>query len=78
MNDEELAGVLEGAGLSLYQAAAYVTLLELGTASATDLADVSGVPGPRIYSRSRPSASGSSETAPPSRDDERASLSRTT
>lgn len=49
MNEETLTAVLEDAGLSPYQAEAYVSLLELGSASATDLADVSQVPDPRIY-----------------------------
>ena len=49
MNTGELITVLKNAGLSPYQAEAYVTLLELGSASARDLADASGVPGPRIY-----------------------------
>lgn len=49
MDSETLADTLEEAGLSPYQAAAYVTVLELGTASATDVADASEVPGPRIY-----------------------------
>lgn len=49
MDTGELKAVLESAGLSQYQANAYVTLLEHGSASASDLADASGVPGPRIY-----------------------------
>ncbi|WP_331233512.1 TrmB family transcriptional regulator [Natronorarus salvus] len=49
MNAEELRGVLEEAGLSPYQADAYVTLLDLGSASATEVADASEVPDPRIY-----------------------------
>ena len=49
MNDDELIRVLEDAGLSPYQADAYVTLLELGNASATDVADACDVPDPRIY-----------------------------
>ncbi len=49
MDTGELKTVLESAGLSQYQANAYVTLLEHGSASASDLADASGVPGPRIY-----------------------------
>ncbi|WP_254544138.1 TrmB family transcriptional regulator [Halomarina pelagica] len=49
METAELITVLRGAGLSPYQADAYVTLLELGSASASDLATASGVPGPRIY-----------------------------
>jgi sugar-specific transcriptional regulator TrmB len=46
---DELETVLEDAGLSPYQAAAYVTALDLGTASATELAEASDVPDPRIY-----------------------------
>ncbi|MFC7068484.1 TrmB family transcriptional regulator [Halobaculum lipolyticum] len=49
METESLVETLEAAGLSPYQAAAYVALLDLGTASATDVADASGVPAPRIY-----------------------------
>lgn len=49
MNDEELSAVLQDAGLSPYQAEAYVTLLDLGTAAATDVAEASDVPDPRIY-----------------------------
>jgi len=49
MDDDELTGILEDAGLSPYQAEAYVALLGLGTASATDIADACDVPDPRIY-----------------------------
>lgn len=49
MDSGELMAVLEDAGLSPYQADAYVTLLDLGSASAGELADASGVPRPRIY-----------------------------
>jgi len=49
MEDEELVAVLEDAGLSPYQADAYVALLNLGTASATDVAESCEVPDPRIY-----------------------------
>jgi len=49
MKDDDLIEVLEDAGLSPYQAEAYVTLLELGNASATDIADACDVPDPRIY-----------------------------
>lgn len=49
MKDDELVQVLEDAGLSPYQAEAYVTLLTLGNASATDVADACDVPDPRIY-----------------------------
>lgn len=49
MDIAEVRSTLEDAGLSQYQADAYVSLLELGSASATELADESGVPGARIY-----------------------------
>ena len=49
MNSTELRGALEDAGLSQYQAEAYNTLLQLGTASATELADACTVPTARIY-----------------------------
>jgi len=49
METDELVDTLQQAGLSPYQATAYVTLLDLGTAAATDIADAGGVPAPRIY-----------------------------
>ncbi|ERG91758.1 MAG: putative transcriptional regulator [Haloquadratum walsbyi J07HQW1] len=49
MNRQELVTALENAGLSPYQADAYVAVLELGTAQATAVADASDVPDPRIY-----------------------------
>lgn len=49
MDSTELRDALEDAGLSQYQAEAYNTLLRLGVASATGLADASGVPTARIY-----------------------------
>lgn len=49
MDTEALVETLQDAGLSPYQANAYVTLLELGVASATEVADVGDVPAPRIY-----------------------------
>lgn len=49
MDDDELTTVLENAGLSPYQAEALVALVEVGSASAAEIADRSGVPGPRIY-----------------------------
>ncbi|WP_435346519.1 TrmB family transcriptional regulator [Haloarchaeobius sp. HRN-SO-5] len=49
MESEELRDVLEEAGLSPYQANAYVALLDLGTASARELVEASDVPDPRIY-----------------------------
>lgn len=49
MDTERLTEVLQNADLSPYQANAYVRLLELGTASATEVADSSDVPDARIY-----------------------------
>jgi sugar-specific transcriptional regulator TrmB len=49
MERDELTAILEEAGLSPYQAEAYVTLLSAGSVSAGDLAETSGVPRPRIY-----------------------------
>lgn len=49
MNDSELTTILEDAGLSPYQASAYVEILKLESASATTIAQESGVPDPRIY-----------------------------
>jgi sugar-specific transcriptional regulator TrmB len=49
MDSAELVGTLERAGLSPYQAEAYVALLEYGATSATELASASDVPKPRIY-----------------------------
>ena len=49
MDSTELRDALEDAGLSQYQSEAYNTLLRLGTASATELADACAVPTARIY-----------------------------
>jgi len=49
MDTETFTSILEEAGLSPYESEVYATLLEVGTASATEIADESGVPGPRIY-----------------------------
>ena len=49
MKTAELKAVLEDAGLSPYQVEAYVTVLELGSAAATEVAEASSVPDPRIY-----------------------------
>jgi sugar-specific transcriptional regulator TrmB len=49
METDQLTTVLQNAGFSRYQSQAYVTLLEMGTASASDLAEASDVPQPRIY-----------------------------
>lgn len=49
MDSEELIATLEDAGLSPYQADAFVTLLGRGSASATEIAKASSVPDARIY-----------------------------
>ena len=49
MDAGALQSTLEDAGLSPYQAEAYVILLDLGAASATTVAEASEVPAPRIY-----------------------------
>jgi sugar-specific transcriptional regulator TrmB len=49
MDTTELRTALKEAGLSQYQAEAYNTLLQLGAASATELADACAVPTARIY-----------------------------
>jgi sugar-specific transcriptional regulator TrmB len=49
MDSAELVDTLKAAGLSPYQASAYVAVLELGAASATEIAEASDVPKPRIY-----------------------------
>jgi sugar-specific transcriptional regulator TrmB len=49
MNTESLITTLQNSDLSPYQANAYVALLDLGTASASEIADSSEVPLPRIY-----------------------------
>lgn len=49
MDTDRLTDVLQEAGLSPYQAQAYVRLLELETASATEVAEASDVPDARIY-----------------------------
>ncbi|WP_396612902.1 TrmB family transcriptional regulator [Haloferax sp. S1W] len=49
MDSAELRTALRNAGLSQYQAEAYVALLQLGAASATELADACAVPTARIY-----------------------------
>lgn len=49
MDTERLTAVLEDAGLSPYKADAYVRLLELGSGSATEVAEASDVPDARIY-----------------------------
>jgi sugar-specific transcriptional regulator TrmB len=49
MENESLITTLQDSDLSPYQANAYVALLDLGTASASEIADCSEVPLPRIY-----------------------------
>lgn len=49
MSNDDLEAVLEEGGLSPYQAAAFVALLDLGSASARTVARASDVPDPRIY-----------------------------
>lgn len=49
MEDSDLRDALENTGLTQYQAEAYLALLDLGSAPAADIAEKSGVPGPRIY-----------------------------
>lgn len=49
METDALTDTLEDAGLSPYQAAVYVALLDLGTASAAEIADASDVPKARVY-----------------------------
>lgn len=49
MDSPELVETLERYGLSPYQAAAYVTVVERGTMAAQEVADASSVPQPRVY-----------------------------
>ena len=49
MDTETLRSTLEDVGLTQYEADAYITVLELGSASATEIADASGVPQARVY-----------------------------
>lgn len=49
MDADELRTGLRQAGLSEYQADAYVALLDLGSAAVTEIADRAGVPKSRIY-----------------------------
>lgn len=49
MNTEHLRETLQDAGLSQYQSDAYLSLLNIGTASATDIAEASSIPKSRIY-----------------------------
>lgn len=49
MESSKIKRTLQNAGLSQYQADAYLTVLQLGTADATEIASQSGVPKSRIY-----------------------------
>ena len=49
MDTATLRDTLEDAGLSQYQSEAYITLLRMGSASATEIADGCSVPPARIY-----------------------------
>lgn len=49
MNEEQARATLQNAGLSQYQADAYITIIRLGSASATEIASASDVPKSRIY-----------------------------
>jgi len=49
MERDEILGGLEDAGLTSYQADAYLTLLDMGVSPAVDVARNCSVPVPRIY-----------------------------
>lgn len=49
MDTDALRETLEDTGLTQYEAEAYVAILELGSAPATEIANASGVPQARIY-----------------------------
>lgn len=49
METEKLRTALENAGVTQYEADAYIALLERGTAPAVEIAEASGVPQARIY-----------------------------
>lgn len=49
MNGEQARKTLQNAGFSQYQADVYITTLQLGSASATEIASASNVPKSRIY-----------------------------
>ncbi|WP_254546650.1 TrmB family transcriptional regulator [Halomarina pelagica] len=49
MDTETLRETLEGTGLTQYEADAYIAVLELGSAPATEISDTCGVPQARIY-----------------------------
>ncbi len=49
METEQLRGALENAGVTQYEADAYIALLERGSAAAVEIAEASEVPQARIY-----------------------------
>jgi sugar-specific transcriptional regulator TrmB len=49
MDTEQLRNALESAGVTQYEAHAYIALLERGSATAVEVAEASGVPQARIY-----------------------------
>jgi sugar-specific transcriptional regulator TrmB/CheY-like chemotaxis protein len=49
VTDDQRLGILEGFGLSGYQARAYLALLELGPTQAREVSERSGVPQGRVY-----------------------------
>ncbi|MFC6723173.1 TrmB family transcriptional regulator [Halobium palmae] len=49
MKTEQLRGALQSAGVTQYEADAYIALLERGSAAAVEVAEASGVPQARIY-----------------------------
>lgn len=49
METEKLRAALQSAGVTQYEADAYIAVLERGSAAATEIADASGVPQARIY-----------------------------
>ncbi|WP_123537787.1 TrmB family transcriptional regulator [Halosimplex salinum] len=49
MEEDELLGGLEDAGLTTYQSEAYLTLLDMGVSPAVDVARNCSIPVPRIY-----------------------------
>lgn len=49
METEKLREALESAGVTQYEADAYIALLERGSAAATEISEASGVPQARIY-----------------------------
>ena len=49
METEKLREALQSAGVTQYEAEAYIAVLERGSAAATEVADASGVPQARVY-----------------------------